>query len=160
MVRFIPTTSSLLAPGDASKRVNLLNTEHARRYSPNCVPTQESRRRPSRREPLMLEQRRRTRFPLALPITIFSGPGKRHLAAGVTENISSKGVRFTTDVPLRVGQQIIYVVALHDHACGRPVDLRCVGTIVRTDELAGVSGARHAVAAKLHGYGFFSPEKR
>lgn len=105
----------------------------------------------------MLEQRRRRRFPLSLPITIFSGPGKRHIAAGMTENISSKGVRFRTDVRFRVGQQIAYIVALQDQGCGRAVDLRCVGTIVRTEALTGLPDAPYAVAAKLHKYGFAVP---
>ena len=70
--------------------------------------------------------------------------------AGFTKNISSSGVLFTADRELDVGGVIEYVITLIDEST-HPVNLRCVGKVVRQDRCVG------AVAATVERYEFVRP---
>jgi hypothetical protein len=76
--------------------------------------------------------------------------------AGRTKDISSSGVLFTTDREPDVAAPIEYVITLN-HDGTQPVNLRCVGKIVRLERTApavGESPQAYQVAATLERYEF------
>lgn len=79
---------------------------------------------------------------------------------GMTKNISSGGVLFTSDCQPDVGGSLEYVITLSD--CNNtPVSLRCIGKVVRYEKLTSASGNGHpffAVAATLERYEFLRSE--
>lgn len=81
----------------------------------------------------MIDQRKNQRFELRLPleIKIIRG-GANPGSTGETRNVSSSGVLFTSQVPIRVGQPIEYFITL-PKAPGAAAELRlrCVGKVLR-----------------------------
>jgi len=76
--------------------------------------------------------------------------------AGLTKNISSCGVLFTTGNEPELGGPIEYVITLN-HDGQRPVNLRCVGKILRAEptHLPPDSGPKaYQIAATLERYEF------
>ncbi len=76
--------------------------------------------------------------------------------AGITQNISSTGVLFTTYSGPDLGGPIEYIITLHQSSAD-PVNLRCMGKVVRAErmhssELAETSAYR--IAATLERYEF------
>lgn len=81
-----------------------------------------------------------------------NGP-ERVKHSGVTKNISSGGVLFTTDKQLELGGSIEYVITLGGlppHA----VSLRCIGKILRYNKIHDSEHTQFAVAATLERYEF------
>ncbi len=76
--------------------------------------------------------------------------------SGVTRNISSGGVLFTSDLEPDVGGTLEYVITLSSQK-EHPVSLRCMGKVVRSEklnpEIANGSGS-FAVAVTLERYEF------
>ncbi len=69
-----------------------------------------------------------------------------------TQNISSAGVLFTAEREPDLGGAIEYVITLNRDGM-QPVNLRCVGKVLRAERLAsGLDGFR--VAATLERYEF------
>jgi hypothetical protein len=102
-----------------------------------------------------VEQRKTRRFKLQLPVHVLRA-GKSKLAdAGFTKDISSCGVRFTAARELELGTSIEYVITLIDELT-RPVNLRCIGKIVRQQSLD--DGAAD-VAATVERYQFVRPKE-
>ena len=102
-----------------------------------------------------LEQRRTRRFTLQLPLFIRQGGG--HVPfAGVTKNISSSGVLFTSDKEPDLGSPIEYIVTLNAQG-PQPVSLRCVGKVLRAELVAGDQTRAYQVAATLERYEFVRP---
>jgi hypothetical protein len=102
-----------------------------------------------------MEQRRTRRFTLQLPLSIRPAGGKSVPFSGVTRNISSSGVLFTAEQETDPGSPIEYIVTLN--AGGpKPVNLRCIGKVVRAElELgAGKEAPEYAIAATLERYEF------
>jgi hypothetical protein len=99
---------------------------------------------------LTVEQRKTRRFTLRLPFSLTKAGRSRVSNAGFTKNISSGGVLFTADRELDVGGAIEYVITLIDEST-HPVNLRCVGKVVRQDRGVG------AVAATVERYEFVRP---
>lgn len=106
-----------------------------------------------------MEQRRTRRFTLQLPLSITPAGGERAPIAGVTKNISSSGVLFTAEKEPDLGSPIEYIVTLN--ASGpKPVNLRCIGKVVRAERESGVADnptAGYEVAATLERYEFVRP---
>ncbi len=97
------------------------------------------------------EQRRSRRFSLELPLSIMAAGRRRDIFSGVTKNISSNGVLFNADREPEAGSTIEYVVTLN--ASGpKPVQLRCMGKVLRAVPIEGASGFE--VAATLERYEF------
>ena len=74
---------------------------------------------------------------------------------GLTQNISSSGVLFTTETEPDLGGPIEYVIVLN-RAGSQSVSLRCMGKIVRADRL-GFNPAKsegYQIAATLERYEF------
>jgi hypothetical protein len=102
---------------------------------------------------LTVEQRKTRRFTLRLPFSLTKAGRSRVSDAGFTRNISSGGVLFTADRELDVGGIIEYVITLIDESTPNPVNLRCVGKVVRQDRGVG------AVAATVERYEFVRPQE-
>ncbi len=100
-----------------------------------------------------LEQRRTRRFTLQLPLFIRQGGGENVPFAGVTKNISSSGVLFTSEKEPHLGSPIEYVVTLNAQG-PQPVSLRCVGKVLRAKLVAENETPAYQVAATLERYEF------
>src|SRR5512138_560861 len=101
----------------------------------------------------IVEQRRSKRFALKLPIAIIRTGPDRISESGLTRNISSGGILFTSSRRLEVGGPIEYVVRLPGSSnCG--VQLRCVGKVVRNEMSPGAETPGFDTAATLERYEF------
>ncbi|MBZ5585916.1 MAG: PilZ domain-containing protein [Acidobacteriia bacterium] len=102
-----------------------------------------------------MEQRRTRRFKLQLPLAVTRAGTERMTVAGLTKNISSTGVLFTTGRGADLGGPIEYIITLN-HDGVRPVSLRCIGKVLRAERIeengAGIPG--YQVAATLERYEF------
>jgi hypothetical protein len=102
-----------------------------------------------------MEQRRNRRFTLQLPMSIKRSGAQRVTVAARTQNISSAGVLFTADrEPPDLGGAIEYVITLNREGT-QPVNLRCIGKVLRAERLAnGSETTSFRVAATLERYEF------
>ena len=103
-----------------------------------------------------MEQRRTRRFKLQLPVSVVRSGADRITMPGRTQNISSTGVLFVTENEPAVTGAIEYVITLNEGE-KQPVNLRCVGKIVRLERSANGQrdgGAAFQVAATLERYEF------
>ena len=91
-----------------------------------------------------MEQRRTRRFQLELPLSITREGAVRTALAGRTKNISSTGVLFTSDREPDLGGSIEYVITLN-RECPQPVQLRCVGKVLR-------AAPTHVIVEKDRGF--------
>ncbi len=98
-----------------------------------------------------MNHRKNQRFILELPVSFtFPGPD-RAPHAGVTRNISSTGVLFVSDKVPDLGGAIEYVISLKG-ARGDPLQLRCIGKVVRCEKAKPDGSVK--VAATLERYEF------
>ncbi len=98
-----------------------------------------------------MNNRRNQRFVLELPVSFtFPGPD-RSAHSGVTRNISSTGVLFLADKVPDLGGAIEYVITLKN-TCDDPLQLRCIGKVVRCEKARFDRG--FTVAATLERYEF------
>jgi hypothetical protein len=103
-----------------------------------------------------MEQRRTRRFKLELPLSIIRAGAERVAFVGLTKNISSCGVLFTTGKEPDLGGPIEYVITLTSDG-PQPVNLRCVGKVLRAERTqSGIDEERRAfqIAATLERYEF------
>lgn len=100
-----------------------------------------------------MEQRRTRRFTLQLPLSVRSAGGETGSFTGTTKNISSSGVLFTADREPELGSPIEYIVTLNAHA-PQPVNLRCVGKVLRSVLIADGGEVAYQIAATLERYEF------
>jgi hypothetical protein len=102
-----------------------------------------------------MEQRRTRRFKLQLPLAITRAGAERITLAGLTSNISSNGVLFTTEREPDLGGPIEYVITLNSDD-SQPVNLRCIGKILRAERASGGADVPKAyqIAATLERYEF------
>lgn len=101
----------------------------------------------------MIEQRKNQRFELRLPLEILGE--KMHHPKGETMNVSSCGVLFTAPGAIEIGEPIEYLITLPKASGARAdVRLRCMGKIVRRDEVVGGEEPISAFAATLERYEF------
>jgi hypothetical protein len=102
-----------------------------------------------------MEQRRTRRFKLRLPLSITRTGSERTAGTGVTRDISSNGVLFTTERQPDLACPIEYVITLNPDA-PRVVSLRCIGKVIRFERLDPATGltAGFQVAATLERYEF------
>jgi hypothetical protein len=103
-----------------------------------------------------MEQRRTLRFQLQLPLSITRSGAERVTHAGLTKNISSRGVLFITEREPDLGGPIEYVIVLNREG-PQSVSLRCMGKVLRADRV-GTSPdedrANFQIAATLERYEF------
>ena len=101
-----------------------------------------------------MEQRRTRRFKLELPLSITRAGAERVVVPGLTKNISSCGVLFTTGKEPDLGGPIEYVITLAQDG-PQTVNLRCVGKIMRSERTAARDEKRgYQIAATLERYEF------
>ncbi len=102
-----------------------------------------------------MEQRRTRRFKLQLPLSITRSGAERVAVTGLTNNISSSGVLFTTEREPDLGGPIEYVITLNADN-GQAVNLRCIGKVLRAERSStGASLASlYQIAATLERYEF------
>jgi hypothetical protein len=107
-----------------------------------------------------MEQRRTRRFTLQLPLSI-TRAGSEHVALpGITKNISSSGVLFTTEAETDLsGGSIEYMITLNREG-PQTVSLRCIGKVLRLERAnEDLSEASYEVAATLERYEFVRAER-
>jgi len=103
-----------------------------------------------------VEQRRTRRFTLQLPVSITRYGTERITQPGLTKNISSGGILFTSEREPDTGASIEYVINLS----GPPeqgVSLRCIGKVLRASPSES-GGPAYDIAATLERYEFVRPE--
>jgi hypothetical protein len=101
-----------------------------------------------------MEQRRTRRFKLQLPLSITRSGAERVTVNGLTKNISSSGVLFTTQREPDLGGPIEYIITLN-HDTSQAVTLRCIGKVLRADRVSfDPGGANFQIAATLERYEF------
>lgn len=101
-----------------------------------------------------MEQRRTRRFSLNLPLSVTRAGTERVTLSGLTRNISSSGVLFTSEREPDLGGPIEYVITLH-HESPQAVNIRCVGKVVRAERVqSGQIRPAYQVAATLERYEF------
>jgi hypothetical protein len=103
-----------------------------------------------------MEQRRTRRFKLELPLSITRAGAERVAFVGLTKNISSCGVLFTTGREPDLGGPIEYIITLTSEGA-QPVNLRCVGKVLRAERSpSNISEERRTfqIAATLERYEF------
>jgi hypothetical protein len=95
-----------------------------------------------------MEQRKAQRFDLKLPLELVRGGSQPQSRHGETKNLSSSGVLFHSDVTLRIGEPLEYLITLPtSSSSGVQVRIRCMGKVVRF-------AAQTEVAATLERYEF------
>jgi hypothetical protein len=78
------------------------------------------------------------------------------MLAGLTNNISSSGVMFTTGIEPDLGGPIEYIISLNREG-PQPVSIRCMGKVLRADRIDTVHDQEHGrflIAATLERYEF------
>jgi hypothetical protein len=101
-----------------------------------------------------MEQRRTRRFQLELPLSITRAGAEAVAVPGFTKNISSSGVLFISGAAPDLGGPIEYVITLNREG-PQPVNLRCVGKVVRSERTHARDAHRaFQVAATLERYEF------
>ncbi len=79
------------------------------------------------------EQRKNQRFELKLPFELIRN-GINTRMVGETQNVSSSGVLFTSEMSVTIGEPIEYLITFPKPVGARSeVRLRCVGTVLRQD---------------------------
>ena len=87
-----------------------------------------------------MEQRKAQRFELKLPLELIRKGSQALSERGETRNLSSVGVLFAAEAPLRIGEAVEYMITLPgtpDH--GEKVRLHCLGKVVRMSPETGVA---------------------
>ena len=104
---------------------------------------------------IFMELRRTRRFMLYRPLSIIRSGAELMALAGHTKNISSGGVLFTTETEPDMALPIEYVIILNQE-CSQPVNLRCIGKVIRTERLdtGSAPGAGFQVAATMERHEF------
>ncbi len=102
-----------------------------------------------------MEHRRTRRFQLELPLSITRAGSEPVAVPGFTKNISSTGVLFTSGAAPDLSGPIEYIISLN-HDGPQPVNLRCVGKIVRSERMFANGEDRRSwqIAATLERYEF------
>lgn len=101
-----------------------------------------------------MEQRRTRRFKLELPLSITRAGAERVAFVGLTKNISSCGVLFTTAREPDLGGPIEYIITLTSDG-PQPVNLRCVGKVLRAEPARAKEDlGAFQIAATLERYEF------
>lgn len=109
-----------------------------------------------------MEHRRTRRFQLDLPLNITRNGAARVSFTGRTKNISSSGVLFTMGRHADLGGPIEYVITLvHDNSLP-PVNIRCVGKVMRSVPTEADEQDRdgYEIAATLERYEFVRERAR
>jgi hypothetical protein len=111
--------------------------------------------------PLRVERRAGQRFPYLLPLSLRQvSPGIEGF--GVTQDLSSRGVFFFTDVPLLEGAEIEITLRMPSEiTLGENMRVRCRGRVLRVVRSAqaspdSVAEAKIGVAVRLEGYEYLS----
>jgi hypothetical protein len=89
---------------------------------------------------------------LELPLSITRAGAESVALPGLTKNISSSGVLFTTETSPDLGGAIEYVITLSREG-PQPVSLRCVGKVLRAERVPEGDRA-YQIAATLERYEF------
>ncbi len=102
-----------------------------------------------------MEQRRTRRFNLQLPLSVTRSGAERVALNGLTSNISSSGVLFTTEREPDLGGPIEYVITLNSDS-SQAVNLRCIGKVLRAERSHRDThaGSGYQIAATLERYEF------
>jgi hypothetical protein len=89
-------------------------------------------------------------------LSITRAGSERVALYGVTKNISSTGVLFTSASAPDLGGPIEYIITLHETG-PQPVNLRCVGKVLRSERRNGDARRAFEIAATLERYEFVRP---
>ena len=89
-----------------------------------------------------MEQRKHERFPSGFTIKLARGKG-------VVRNVSAGGIYFVTDVALRTGQELTFVLEFPDTP-GGPITATCTAHVVRRE----VQGSGYGVGAAISAFEF------
>lgn len=84
------------------------------------------------KEVIVTDQRKSKRFDLKLPLELVRTGAIPVKKKGITRNMSSSGVLFSSEAQVAVGDSIEYLITLPSSSATNPeVRLRCMGKIIR-----------------------------
>ena len=114
--------------------------------------------------PVRIERRAGQRFSYLLPISIRQ-PSRGIEGAGFTQDLSSRGVFFFTDLDLKEGAEIEVTLRMPSEiTLGESMPVRCRGRVLRISGPAqglnsyGATETKIGVAVRLDGYEYLSSE--
>jgi hypothetical protein len=93
------------------------------------------------------EQRQAQRYKVKMPVDFESGKG-------ITRDFSASGIFFETDKSFSVGQNIEFSILMDHIDSTGPVQVKCLGKIVRIEK----SGKMIGIAAAINSYAFESAQ--
>ena len=100
------------------------------------------------------EKRRAKRFPMRLPVAV-KDQAKSERQVVETRDVSSSGIYFDFSGPLAVGSAVEFMLTLPEPITkGTPVQIRCIGKVVRIDKNHGGNPGHLGVAATIERYEF------
>jgi len=108
-----------------------------------------------------VERRVGQRFPYLLPVSIRQALGDA-VAAGFTQDLSSRGVFLFTDAPLTEGAEVELTLQMPSEiTLGESMRVRCRGHVLRVSKTVAQTGSSAAetkigVAVRFEGYEYLS----
>ncbi len=109
--------------------------------------------------PVQLERRAGQRFPYLLPLSLRL-PRSSAEGVGLTQDVSSRGVFFLTDVVLSEGAEVEITLKMPSEiTLGESMPVRCRGRVLRVSApVQGLAEAKIEVAVRLDGYEYLSSD--
>jgi len=104
--------------------------------------------------PVQLERRAGQRFPYLIPVAIVD-PSSSAEGHGFTQDLSSRGVFFFTDMRLEQGSEVELTLMMPSEiTLGQSMRVRCRGRVLRVVKPAqnSAEASKIAVAVRLEGY--------
>jgi hypothetical protein len=109
--------------------------------------------------PVRLERRAGQRFPYVLPISVRQ-PATSLEGVGITQDLSSRGVFFLTEVPLTQGGEVELTFKMPSEiTLAECMPVRCRGKILRVvspQAAPNTSGGKFSVAVRLETYEYLA----
>ena len=109
--------------------------------------------------PVRIERRVGQRFSYLLPVSVRQ-PSRGLEGAGFTQDLSSRGVFFFTDLDLKEGAEIEVTLRMPSEiTLGESMPVRCRGRVLRVSPpVQGLAEAKIGVAVRLDGYEYLSSD--
>jgi len=104
--------------------------------------------------PVRVERRAGQRFPYLIPVAIVN-PSASTEGHGFTQDLSSRGVFFFTDMALEQGSEVELTLMMPSEiTLGQSMRVRCRGRVLRVQKPSqtGADAAKIGVAVRLEGY--------
>lgn len=100
-----------------------------------------------------MQRRTPGNYDLQLPLSVIGFGPESAILQGVTKSIGSRGVLFVAETEIRIDAQILYVITWNQSG-PEPVNLRCLGRVLRITRIENPWGPKFEIAASLERHEF------